>query len=284
MKKRLQLYLSLIIAASTLTSCNKTTSQVGYIDDFEGTLKNYTIKRGNKPIEKIGIYEPLYSNDLIYVSNNQFIDIRQCGETYRITHKDSPYQVKSKNCKVPGILGNLWLKIKDFMEYIVTITSNPAISTHTKSDEESLTIPILEGTFSAIPTLKAGQRALYLQWFGGKSPYKVQITTADKTILWQTESKTKSVKTAKIEFKAGQIYTLIINDTKYEFETIAKLPDYPAHLQDKVIPENMRQTLQAAWLKKQDNTKWSFEAYQQISDIADNYGPARELQKAILNQ
>lgn len=55
-------------------------------------------------------------------------------------------------------------------------------------------------------------------------------------------------------------------------------------MQDKAIPENMRQTLQAAWLKKQDDIKWSFEAYQQVSEIADNYGPARELQKAILNQ
>ncbi len=116
-----------------------------------------------------------------------------------------------------------------------------------------------------------------------KSPYKVQITTADKTILWQTESKTKSVKTAKIEFKAGQTYWLIINKTELQFETVAKLPDYPTQLQDKAIPENMRQTLQAAWLIKQDDITWSFEAYQQISDIADNYGPAREL-SAILNQ
>lgn len=281
MKTRNKLYLSLIIAASTLNSY--ATSQVGNIDDFDGTLKDYTLKRADKTIE-IGIYEPLYSKDRIYVSNNHFIDIRQCGEIYKITHKDSPYKVKSKNCKVPGVLDNLWLNIKDFMEYIVAITSNPSISTHTKSVEESLTIPILEGTFSAIPTLKAGKRALYLKWFGGKSAYKVQITTADKTILWQTESKTKSVKTAKIEFKAGQIYWLIINDTKYEFEAIAKLPDYPTHLQDKAIPENMRQTLQAAWLIKQDDITWSFEAYQQLSNIADNYGPARELQKSILNQ
>jgi hypothetical protein len=281
MKKRLQLYLSIIIVASTLNSY--AASQVGSIDDFDGTLKDYTLKRGDKTIE-IGVYEPLYLNDQIYVGNNQFIDIRQCGKIYRITHKDSPYQVKSKNCKVPGIIDKLWFNAKDFMDYVVAITSNPSFSIHTKSDQESLTIPILEGTFFTIPTLKAGQRALYLQWFGGKSPYKVQITTADKTILWQTESKTKSVKTAKIEFKAGQIYTIIINDTKYEFEAIAKLPDYPSYLQDKAIPENMRQTLQAAWLKKQDDIKWSFEAYQQISEIADNYGPARELQKAILNQ
>lgn len=55
-------------------------------------------------------------------------------------------------------------------------------------------------------------------------------------------------------------------------------------MQDKAIPENMRQTLQAAWLKKQDYIKLSFEADQQISEFADNYGPAGELQKAILNQ
>lgn len=192
--------------------------------------------------------------------------------------------VKSKNCKVPGILDNLWLNVKDFMDYIVAITSNPSISTHTKSLTEPLTIPILEGTFSAIPILKAGKRALYLQWFGGKSAYKVQITTADKQILWQTESKTKSIKTAEIDFKAGQIYRVIINKTELQFETVAKLPDYPAQLQDKAIPENMRQTLQAAWLIKQDDITWSFETYQQLSDIANNYGPARQLQKAILNQ
>lgn len=284
MKTRNKLYLSLIIAASTLNSY--ASSQVGFIDNFHGTFKDYILKRGDKTIA-IGVYEPLYPNDEIsVVKKNGFVEIKQCGKIYRITHthKDSAYQVKSKNCKVPGILDNLGLKVKEFINYVVAITSNPSISTHTKSVQESLVMPILDKDFFTIPTLKAGQRALYLQWFGGKSPYKVQITTADKTILWQTESKTKSVKTAKIEFKVGQIYTIIINDTKSEFETIAKLPDYPSYLQDKAIPENMRKTLQAAWLKKQDDIKWSFEAYQQISEIADNYGPARELQKAILNQ
>lgn len=70
MKTRNKLYLSLIIAACTLNAY--ATSQIGNIDDFDGTLKDYTLKRADKTIE-IGVYEPLYSNDRIYVS-------RQCGE------------------------------------------------------------------------------------------------------------------------------------------------------------------------------------------------------------
>ena len=62
-------------------------------------------------------------------------------------------------------------------------------------------------------------------------------------------------------------------------------PEYPpCNVAVQKGPENMRQTLQAAWLAKQDDVKWSFEAYQQLYDIADNYEPARELQKALLNQ
>jgi hypothetical protein len=287
MKKRHQLYMGIIMAACSINAT--ATPQAGNIDNFDGELTDYSIKRGNQTIA-MGVYEPLESGDRIHVNKNHFIDIRQCGEVHRITLKDSPYRVQSKKCKVPGVLDNLWLNLKGFMQYFVTIKHEPSYSVHLpKSEEESPAMPILDRTFHAIPTLKAGKRALALQWFGGKSPYKVQITTAEKEILWQTEAKTQSVKTAKIHFKAGHSYWIIITAANYakhpierEFEAVTKLPDYPAQLQDKAIPENMRRTLQAGWLAKKDSVQWSFEAHQQLSDIAGNYGPARALQKTLM--
>ncbi|MCK5524242.1 MAG: hypothetical protein KAI83_14010 [Thiomargarita sp.] len=285
MKKRQKLYLSLILAACSL---NAYATQVGNIDDFDGALTDYTIKRGIETIQ-MGVYEPLYPGDRIHISDNHSIDIRQCGEIHKITHKESPYRVQSKKCKVIGLTDNIWLAMKDFGKYIFTIVPNPSVGVHLqKSEEEPPAMPMLESTFGAIPTLKAGKRALALQWFGGKSPYKVQITTAKKEV-WETETKAQSVKTGEIHLEAEQTYWIIITANhakdplmlKREFETVAKLPDYPKLLQDNTLPENMRRTLQAGWLAKQDRIQWSFESYQQVFDIADNYGPARVLREAL---
>ncbi len=92
----------------------------------------------------------------------------------------------------------------------------------------------------------------------------------------------------KDEYDMNQANWIIITanqakpPTELEFEAVTKLPDYPKPLQDNTLPEKMRRTLQAGWLAKQERIKLSFEAYQQVFDIADNYGPARELRKALI--
>jgi len=284
MKKRHQLYLCVIMAACSLNAYSTQSRQAGNIDDFDGELADYRIQRDRQFIPEVKVYTAIYPDDLIYVSKHHFIEIRQCGKVHRITHKDSPFTVQQK-CKEIGLIDNAWLSLKGFIQYLVTIVQEPPVHSYTKSDKKPPVIPMLKGTFSSIPTLKAGKRALSISWFNGKLPYQVQITTAEKKLLWQTQTKAQSVKTEKIHLKANHFYWIIIkaanHTTEQEFEAVAKLPDYPAPLQDNTSPENMRRTLQAAWLAEQDRIKWSFEAYQQVFDIADNYGPARELRRAL---
>jgi hypothetical protein len=278
--------MGIIMAACSLNAYSTQTRQAGNIDDFDGELADYVIERDGQFIQEITVYMPIYPDDLIYVSENHFIEIKQCGEVHRIIHKDSPFKVKWE-CKEIGFVDNAWLSLKGFIQYLVTIVQETPSHSDTKSDKQSPRMPMLEGTFSSIPTLKAGKRALSISWFNGKYPYQVQITTAEKKVLWQTKTKAQSVKTGKIHLKADQSYWIIIkaanHTTERLFKAVAKLPDYPAPLQNNHLPEKARRTLQAAWLVKQEPIKWSFEAYQQVFDIADNYGPARELRKALEN-
>ncbi len=289
MKNRHKLYMGIIMAACSFNALAVQPSQVGNIDDFDGTLTDYSIKRGSQTIA-MQVYAPLYPSDSIQVSKNHFVEIRECGKRHRITHQDSPYRVQSKSCDVIGLADNIWLAIKDFAKYIVTIVpSGPSVDVHLpKSEGESPAMPILERTFFKIPTLKAGKRVLSLQWFNGKAPYQVQITTADRGVLWETETTAQSVKTGEIDLKAGERYWLIVTAANHAqepielgFKAVARLPDYPARLQDQSLPENLRRTLQAGWLAEQDRIQWSFEAYQQVSDIAEHYGPARALREAL---
>jgi hypothetical protein len=289
MKNRHKLYMGIIMAACSFNALAVQPSQVGNIDDFDGTLTDYSIKRGSQTIA-MRVYEPLYFNDQIYVSKHHSVEIRECGKPHTLSHQDSPYRVQSKSCDVIGLTDNIWLAIKDFAKYIVTIVpSGPSVEVSLpKSEGESPAMPILERTFLKIPTLKAGKRALWLQWFNGKAPYHVQITTADKGVLWETETTAQSVKTAEIDFKAGERYWLIVTAANHAqepielgFKAVARLPDYPTRLQDQSLPENLRRTLQAGWLAEQDRIQWSFEAYQQVSDIAEHYGPARALREAL---
>ncbi len=181
-------------------------------------------------------------------------------------------------------MDNIWLSATNFAKYIVTITPNSPIYAYSKSEKGKPTITMLEGTFAAMPSLKTGTRILSIQWTGGKAPYQVKIAQ-DETILWQTETTEQLIKTKKINFQAGNTYQLVINAsnyaTKYDFEILENLPT-EQQLQNESLSENMRRTLYATWLAKKNYIKWSFEAYQQISDIADNYGPARELRKELL--
>ena len=284
MRKRHQQYMGIIMAACSFNAY--AAPQAGNIGNFDGALTDYIIERDGKFIPEIKVYMAIYPDDRICITKNHSVDIRQCGEAHKITHKDSPYRVQPKKCKVPGPLDNLWLNFKSLMQYLLTIKSELPKGIYTKSEEESPVMPMLVSTPMVTPTLKAGKRALSLQWFGGKPPYRVQITNGKKE-LWQNkhEIKERFVKTTKIlHFKAGHSYSIIITaanhakrPTELEFEAVAKLPDYPKPLQ--ALPENMRRTFQAAWLAEQNRIKWSFEAYQQLSDIANNYGPARELRK-----
>ncbi|MEK8018687.1 MAG: hypothetical protein VSS75_017585 [Candidatus Parabeggiatoa sp.] len=289
MKNKYLLYLSLILAAAcSLNALARQPSQVGNIDDFDGALTDYSLKRGSQIIG-MRVYEPLYFGDQIFVSKAHSVEIRECGQARTITHDDAPYRVESKSCDVIGLADNIWLSLKDFAKYIVTIVpSGPSVDIYSKSEKERPIMPILEATVLAIPTLKAGKRALFLQWFNGKAPYQVQITTADKMVLWEIETTVQSVKTGEIDFKTAESYWLIITAANYakqqmelEFEAVAALPDYPERLQDQSLPENLRRTLQAAWLAEQNRVQWSFEAYQQVFDIAEDYGPARALREAL---
>jgi hypothetical protein len=290
MKNKYLLYLSLILTSTCSFNAlaEKPFLQVGHIDDFDGALTDYGIKRGSQMIG-MRVYEPLYFGDQIFVSKAHSVEIRECGQVRTITHDDAPYRVESKSCDVISLADNIWLSLKDFAKYIMTIVpSGPSVPTYSKSEKERPIMRLLERTFYTIPSLKAGKRALWFQWFNGQAPYHVQLTTADKTVLWETETTVQSVKTGEIDFKAGERYWVIITAANYRnqpikraFKVVATLPDYPARLQEDSLPDHLRRTLQAGWLAEQNRVKWSFEASQHLFEIAEDYGPARVLREAL---
>ncbi len=255
--------------------------QVGNIDDLDGTLT--TIKRGTATIPA-AIYTPLEAGDLIHVSKNHSINIRQCGTIHTVTHQDSPYAMQSEPCKVIGLVDNILLNIKELFDYVTTIKHTPSIEASTKSDKQPLTMPMLVRTSRTIPSIQAGERALALRWFGGKATSTVQITDG-KEVLWQAEVTGRIVRTAKLNFQVQQTYWFIITGTtkpllEREFRVVAKLPTNPK-LQDKQVAENMRNISQAVYLVEQNDLKWSFEAYQQIVDISDKHWLVGELRDLL---
>ncbi len=74
----------------------------------------------------------------------------------------------------------------------------------------------------------------------------------------------------KLPLKVGE-YRVLLQDAnshlvEYHFSVVeAAKPDYPASLTDESLEDATRIALQATWLAKQDNGKWSFESYQQAA-------------------
>ncbi len=271
----MKLYLTIILIFYSLNIY--ATTKVGYIEDF-GDINHIEWNKNTT------YYAPVYIGDTITVKEDGFININQCNQVYKITNENSPYTVQKTGCDVIKITDNIWLAIKTFAKYVTTILDAPPIEARTKSPEDPPTIQMLESIPFTTPTLKAGKRNLFLKWSGGKAPYQLKIiNTKQKNTLWETKIELNFAKTNKINLQAGE-YQLIIQASnrtqKYDFEVVERI-DYSEELQD--LPENLRTTLQAAWLVSRDKTnriKWSFEAYQQLSKFKE-YGPARELRKAL---
>ncbi|MDM8566226.1 hypothetical protein QUF74_11335 [Candidatus Halobeggiatoa sp. HSG11] len=271
------------ILLTLLWSINLIAADAGWINNFDGNQDSYLIKRNNEVISTT-VFKVLQVGDIISVNNKRhFIELYVNGGEKVVTVKqqNSPFTITESD-KVPALSTELWVWMKERFNDWHKLTKSLTVSNSSKT----LNMPLLSNTVETV-ALIAKDRTLYLQWDGGQMPYTVEVQKRLNSVTTKNSSSTM-VKMDSIKLDANSSYRIKVLDSKGQsfmggFKTVelTKMPVNKAVLNSK-LPIEVRQTLQAIWLAKQNNGKWVFEAYQQIAPF-NNYQPAKLLKDALAN-
>jgi len=168
-----------------------------------------------------------------------------------------------------------------------------------KNDIQTQPLHVLDGDAGTPPMsmyvfkgknakLIAGVRELHLAWYGGKSPYQIQVfQIGAKKRLWdEKESATIEITFKKQQFTAGR-YQVVVTDTQgkdvvAEFTAVTDAPSQDSKeaqaIEQSNLPAQSKKTLLAVLLAKQEG--WYFEAYQRVASITGYY-PAQLVKQGL---
>jgi len=296
-----------IIISGWLLSLSALAQEVGWINQFDGQTENYSLQREGKTLP-VDLLQLLEVGDQISVNDRQHsieLNLQGGNQTVKVTYENSPFLIQA-NHQVPAELSELWKWTTErFNEWHQLLMQKEqleqAAKTRGKDSKEPTIMPLLAnekpGPELQSAILVAGKRPLYLQWHGGTPPYRVTIKKRLEELLTLTTEK-NTIQTEAIIFEVGKSYHVEITDAnggipfKGGFRAVSSenLPTSSEALPINKLPEVVYKTLQAVWLTTQkeinqegkpEESKWLFEAYQEVAALANQYLPAQLLQQAL---
>ncbi len=287
---------------ATLILLISTGVNAAYIDTINGPQSAFHIERDGKKLKKIAPFQPLKSGDKITVRKptHEFEQIRDKENSISLALDEGKFKT---------------LRYADTQEkpYIVTAAThspnlvNGVMNTVSvwfnrlwKNDIQTQPLHVLDGEAGTLPPpmsmylfkgknaqLIAGDRELHLAWYGGKSPYQIQVyQIGTKKVLWdEKESTTIEITFKKQQLKLGN-YQVVVTDAQgkdvvAEFTALTDAPSQDSEAQaieQSNLPALSKKTLLAALLAKQGG--WYFEAYQRVASITGYY-PAQLVKQGL---
>ena len=274
-------FFRLLILVGWLFSFVATAQEAGWINHFNGQPENYSLKRGDQSLP-MAFLQILQVGDIIEVKDKQEVTLNLVGGTqlFKVTVENSPFQVETSH-QVPASLESRWTWIKEQLNRWHQLTN----LVDSKSDESTmLSMPLLANVKQPA-ILAAGQRVLYLQWHGGKPPYRAQVKQRREQ-LWEVTTEKTQIETTPINLEAKRSYRVIITDAGgrlflggFRVVNANEVPsDSILSKSDQEIDE-VYQTLLATWLAFQEKGKWRFEAFQRVAQIP--HSVAKLLRQAL---
>ncbi|MDM8567905.1 hypothetical protein QUF50_00025 [Thiotrichales bacterium HSG1] len=264
-----------------LWSVNLVAADAGWINDFNGDPDSYLIKRSTETIPT-AVFTVLQVGDIVSVNTSQsFIELYLNGgeKVVKVEQKNSPFTI-TEDAQVPVSANELWIWMKERFGDWHKLTQKLAVS----GSSNTIDMPLLSNIEEPV-SLIAKDRTLYLQWGGGQTPYTVEVHKRFDSLASKSSS-TTMVKMDTVKFDANSSYRIKVLDSKgqsfmggFKVVELTTMPVNNTTLNSK-LPIEVRRTLQATWLAKQNNGRWIFEAYQQVAPL-DNYQPAKLLRDAL---
>ncbi|MCK5523101.1 MAG: hypothetical protein KAI83_08205 [Thiomargarita sp.] len=285
---------------ATLILLISTGINAAYIDTINGPPSAFHIERDGKKLKKIAPFQPLQIGDKITVHKptHEFEQIRDKENSISLALDEGKFKT---------------LKYADTQEkpYIITAAThspnlvNGVMNTVSvwfnrlwQNDIQTQPLHVLDGEAGTLPPMSmrlfkgknaqliAGNRELHLAWYGGKSPYQIQVSQIGaKKMLWDEKSDTAEITFKKQLLTKGR-YQVIVTDAQgdkvvAEFTAVtdAPLQDSEAQaIEQSNLPALSKKTLLAVLLAKQGG--WYFEAYQRVASITEYY-PAQLVKQGL---
>lgn len=299
--KRFLLFVAIFLLSTAGFAISETDGppQVGIVVNLNAPSNCYLLKREkHKDPIKVEVLTPLYEKDVLWVrcqhkaGGLEREEIRitlQLADGIKVlTFKDGPYPLESK--PPHSILRNFTGYLHDVINSLFKGLNNnyhqaQLTSLAVRGHDGHLFMPLV-GRCKAF--LAAGVRDLHLAWKGGCPPYALRIR-AERT--GKPLAEMSDLQKAHVHLKGLALetvdYVLEIEDNSgqhlirhIQAVPSSKLPKLPnqAFSEAKSNSEiQLRETVYAAWLIKQDQVLWSLEAYQRVADIAPEFYPAELL-------
>ncbi len=253
-------------------------------------------KHGERHEIEIEVLTPLYEKDVLWVrrqrkdleSEEIRITLQLADGVKVLTFKDGPYPLEGK--PPHSILRNFTEYLHDVIGSLFKGSNNnyhqaQLTSLAVRGHDGHLFMPLV-GRCKAL--LAAGVRDLHLAWKGGCPPYDLRIR-AERTRKPLAEI--GDLQEAHVHLKGLALetvdYVLEIEDNSGQhlirhiqavpFSKLPKLPNQAFSEAKSNSEIQLRETVYAAWLIKQDQVLWSLEAYQRVANIAPEFYPAELL-------
>lgn len=272
-----------------------------YIETLNGPPSAFHIERGTKKLKKIAPFMPLQIGDKITI-------YKPVHDLKHIPNKDNSITLALDD----GTFKTLKYANTQKQPYIVMATDSHNAVTGVmntfyiwfnrlwKNDIQTIDLQTQDNETIARPMsmdllkrknakLTAGVQELHLAWYGGKSPYQIQVSQIGvEKVLWNEKNMTKTEITLKKQRIIAGRYQVVVRDEQgktitSEFTAITDAPPLFQNSKAQVIkqsklPHLSKTTLLAAWLAKQGG--WYFEAYQRVAKITGYY-PAQLVKQGL---
>jgi hypothetical protein len=275
---------------------------VAYIEHvYPNTLKVrdvVRIKRGGQWMTITDESVALYPDDQIYVSDaNAVVTVRYLAdnsvEPVRDRASGVPPYYTVRRPSLPGLTSavSAWFEAQlrgaDQSGSGLTLASSRAVTKTCfnatgKTDEPvQFNVPVFSADQSQIVS---GDRALFVSWRGGATPFVVRLSSADNGIPLAEMSNIRDrcwVTLPRVDLKPGR-YRVAVIDAKGTTEeeamliAVSHMPDMPATLRDASLPDNERSLYYQTWLSATDGGRWAFEAMQHVATMDCKWAPVRE--------
>ena len=270
-----------------------------YIETLNGPPSAFHIERQAKKIKNIAPFMPLQVGDKITIRKptHKFEQFRDKENFITLALDDGNF----KTLKYADTQKQTYTIIASYSPNMVTNIMNNLYRWFNrlwKNDiqtaqfqiqgNEAATHPMFMRLFKRNNAkLIAGERTLHLAWYGGKPPYRVQVSKGTTT-LWNEKNISNIEITLKQQFITAGTYQVVVSDAQGKkvigkFTAVSDAQSLFQHPEAQAIKQSnfsalSKQTLLAAWLAKQGG--WYFEAYQRIASITEYY-PARLVKQGL---
>ena len=277
---------SLVIALVLLfpLTLRAESSPVGVVSGISGTAQAVRVVRGQESfLPEVGMV--IFQGDKITVTaSDTTVTVDLNGRTDQLTvtkdnaQKQGIISVKAEQASV----------ISNIMRWLAGMGAHKRSQTvmlATRGQAPAIVVPIFRPNAQAVA---AGPQDWPLIWSGGAAPYGVRLLgSSDAAVLIQKAGLTQpAVVLEGVNPTPGEYVLEVQGGGRKAVQPLvvvarSALPGMPKEISEMTATDELKALLFIAWLSRQDNGKWGFEAMLQANRLSQAYPPAGLLLRSL---